>query len=105
MDHQYEENGARNMQLNHNQMRAHVNPLQINLKNYTLSTFPTNTQRNFEDSEKVLAIPASEVYQSITVQLYQPTFISWHAFVSHLANIFRGRIQYELIYSLRGAKH
>ena len=23
----------------------------------------------------------------------------------HLANIFRGRIEYELIYSLRGAKH
>ena len=24
---------------------------------------------------------------------------------SYLANIFRGRIEYELIYSLRGAKH
>ena len=23
----------------------------------------------------------------------------------HLANIFRGRIEYELIYSLRGAEH
>ena len=26
-------------------------------------------------------------------------------FISYLANIFRGRIEYELIYSLRGAKH
>ena len=26
-------------------------------------------------------------------------------FQDYLANIFRGRIEYELIYSLRGAKH
>ena len=26
-------------------------------------------------------------------------------FIRQLANIFRGRIEYELIYSLRGAKH
>ena len=27
------------------------------------------------------------------------------AYLIYLANIFRGRIEYELIYSLRGAKH
>ena len=43
-----------------------LNPLQINFKNYTLSTFPSSTRRNFEDSGKVLAISVSEIYQSIT---------------------------------------
>ena len=48
MDHQYRENGARNMYSNYNQMRA----LQINDKNYTLSTFPSSNRRTFEDSGK-----------------------------------------------------
>ena len=51
--------------------------LQINQKIYTLLTFPTINQRNFEDSGKVLAVSVSEFYQSIAVQPYQPTLIRW----------------------------
>ena len=51
--------------------------LQINQNNHTLSTPPLNNQRNFEDSGKVQAISVSEFYQSIAVQLYQPTLIRW----------------------------
>ena len=50
-----------------------VNVLSVNQKNYTLSTFPSNNGRNCEDSGKVLAVYVSEFYQSIAVQLYQPT--------------------------------
>ena len=82
-------------------------------KNYTLSTFPSSNRGNFEDSGIVLAVSVSQVYQSIAVQLRQPSqdgyhycmctnrqlffrymnrcpsvcvtkVISWHAFVSHL---------------------
>ena len=37
-----------------------LNALQINQKNYVLSTFPSNNRRNFEDSGKVLAVSVSE---------------------------------------------
>ena len=46
-----------------------LNALQINQKNFTLSTFPSSNRRNFEDSGKVLAVSVSEFYQSIAVQL------------------------------------
>ena len=75
MDHQYGENGMRNIYLNYNQMRAYVECSPSQPKNYTFSTFPSRNQRNFEDSEKVMAISVSEFHQSITVQLYQPTLI------------------------------
>ena len=52
-----------------------LNALQINEKNYTLSTFPSSNRRNFEDSGRVLATSVFEIYQSIAVQLYQATLI------------------------------
>ena len=63
MDHQYGENGARNIYSNYNQMRAYVecSPNQ-----------PSSNRRNFEDSRKVLVVSVSEFYESIAVQL---TFI------------------------------
>ena len=51
--------------------------LQINKKYYTLSTFPLSNRRTFEDSGKVLFVSVFEFYQSIAVQLYQPTLIRW----------------------------
>ena len=54
-----------------------LNALQINQKNYTLSTFPSSNRRKFEDSGKVLTVSVLEFYQSIAVQLYQPTLIKW----------------------------
>ena len=53
------------------------NALQINQKNYTVSTFRSSNRRNFEDSGKVLAVSVFEFYQSIAVQLYQPTLMRW----------------------------
>ena len=54
-----------------------LNALQINKKNHTLSTIPSSNPRNFEDFGKVLAVSVSETYQSIAVQLHQPTLIRW----------------------------
>ena len=71
MDHQYRENGPRNKYSNYNQMGAYVKCSANQSKNYTLSTFPSSNRRNFEDSDKVLAVSRSEFYQSIAVQLYQ----------------------------------
>ena len=65
-------NGARNIYSNYNQIRAYVECSPNQQKYYTLSTFPSNNRRNFEDSGTVLAF---EFYQSIAVQLYQPTLI------------------------------
>ena len=56
MDHQYRENGARNIYSNHNQVRAYVECSPDPSKKYTLSSFPSNNRRNFEDSGKVLAV-------------------------------------------------
>ena len=51
-------------------MRAMLNALQINQKNYTLSTFPSSNRENVEDSGGiVLAVSVSQFYQSIAVQL------------------------------------
>ena len=77
MDHQYGENDARNIYSNYNQMRAYVECFPNQQKNYTLSTFPSSNRQNCEDSGKVLAVSVSEFYQSIAVQLYQPTLIRW----------------------------
>ena len=41
-----------------------LNALQINQKNYTLSTFPSSNRRNFEDSKKVLAVSVFIFYQN-----------------------------------------
>ena len=46
-----------------------LNALQINQKNYTLSTFPSSNRRNFEDSGIVLAVSVSQFYQRIALQL------------------------------------
>ena len=58
-----------------------LNALQINQTNYTLSTFPSSNQQNFEDFGEVLAISVSEFYQSTAVQLYQPMLIRWLSLV------------------------
>ena len=76
MDHQYRENGARNIY----QMRAsaYVEFSPSQSKNYIWSTFSSRNRRNFEDSGKVLAVSVSEFYQSsIIVQLHEPTLIRW----------------------------
>ena len=52
-----------------------LNALQINKKNYTLSTVPSSNRRTFEDSGIVLAVSVSQFYQSIAVQLKQPQLI------------------------------
>ena len=75
MDHQYRENGARNMYSNHNQMSAYVECSSNQSKNYTLSAFLSSNRRNFEDSGKVLAVSVSEICHSIAVQLHQPSLI------------------------------
>ena len=46
-----------------------LNSLHINQKNYTLSTFPSNNRRDFEDSEIALAVSVFQFYQSIALQL------------------------------------
>ena len=69
MDHQYGENGARNIYSNYNQMKAYVECSPNLPKRYTLSIFPSSNRRNFEDSGKVLAVSVSEFYQTIAVEL------------------------------------
>ena len=50
-----------------------LNALQINPKNYTLSTFPSSNRRDSEDSGIVLAVSVSQFYQSsaLTAQAYE----------------------------------
>ena len=86
MDHQYRENGARNVCSDYNQVRGYVeySPNQSK-KNFTLSTFPSNNQRNFEGSGKVLAVSVSGFHKTTDVQLYQPTLIRWY----HLLYVYR----------------
>ena len=52
-----------------------LNVLQINKKNYTLSTFPSSNRRNFEDSGKVLAVSVFEFYQE-----YSSSALPTHAY-------------------------
>ena len=54
-----------------------LNALQINKNYYIFSTFPSSNRQNFEDSGKVLAVSVTQFYQSIAVQLYQPTQKKW----------------------------
>ena len=77
MDHQYRENGGRSIHSNHNQMRADAECSPNQLEKLYLIDLPYGNRRNFEDSAKVLAVSVSEIYQSIAVQLYQPTLIRW----------------------------
>ena len=77
MDHQCRKNRARHIYSNYNQMRAYVECSPNQSKNYTISTFPSSNRRNFEDFEKILAVSVPDFYQSIAVQLYQPTLIRW----------------------------
>ena len=70
MDHQYRENGVRTICSNYNQMRACVECSPDQSKIYTLSTFPSSSRRNFEDSRIVLAV--SEYCSSaLTVHAYK----------------------------------
>ena len=62
MDHQYWKSGTRNIYSNYM-----LDVLQINKKNYTLSTFRSSNRQNFEDSGKVLAVSLSEFDKS-TIQ-------------------------------------
>ena len=68
MDHQYRENGTKNIRSNYNQMRAYVECSPNQSKNCTLSTFPSNNRRNFEYSGILLTVSVSQFYQSIAVQ-------------------------------------
>ena len=77
MDHQYKENGARNIYSNYNQMRAYVECSPNQERNYTLSTFPSSNRQDFNNIGKVLATSEFDFYQSIAVQLYQSTLIRW----------------------------
>ena len=72
MDHQYRENGPRNIYSMYNQMRTYAKCFANKPKNYTLWI---SNQQNFEDPGKELAISVSKVYQSTAVQLHQSTLI------------------------------
>ena len=88
MDHQYKEKGERNMYSTYNQMRAYVECSPNQLKNYTLSIFPSSNRRNFEDSGRMLATSVFEFYQSIAVQLYQPTLMVTTTVCVQIGNCF-----------------
>ena len=88
MDHQYRENGARNIHSNHIQMRAYVECSPNQSKSYTLSTFLSSNRQNFKDFGKVLTVSVSEFYQSITrVQLYQPMYVRWLSLTTGWENV------------------
>ena len=67
MDHQYKENGARNISSNYNQMRAHVECSPNQEKKLYLIDFSIEQSTNFEDSGKVLATSVFQFYQRIAV--------------------------------------
>ena len=77
MEHQYRENGGETYIQTIIRLELMLNALQNNQKIYTLPTFSSNNRRNYEDSGKVLAVSVHEFYQSIAVQLYQPTLTRW----------------------------
>ena len=62
MDHQYRENGARNIYSNYNEIRAYAECSSDQSKNYTLPTFPSRNRRNIKDSRMVLAVSVSQFY-------------------------------------------
>ena len=56
--------------------------------------------------QKDLVIPGPDVSgQHVQVRYYVLDSYYYSGHWGYLANIFQGRIEYELIYSLRGAKH
>ena len=61
MDHQYRENGARNIYSNYNQMRAYVEHFPNQSKIGYLINISSN-RRNFEDSGIMLAVSVSQFY-------------------------------------------
>ena len=69
MDHQYRENGERNIYSNYNQLRAYVECSSNQSKKLYLIDFPSSNRGNFEDSGIVLAVSVSQFYQSIEGQL------------------------------------
>ena len=68
MDHQYRENGARNLYSNYNQMRAYVEFSPSQSKNLYLIDLSIE-QSTKQDSGIVMAVSVSQFYQSIAVQL------------------------------------
>ena len=71
MDHQYGKNDVGNRYSNYNQMRAYVECSPNQSKKLYL------IDHSIEQSTKVQAVSVFEFYQSIAVQLYQPTLIIW----------------------------
>ena len=59
MNHQYGENGKRNIYPNYNQMRAYVEYSPNQPKKLYLIDLSIEQSRNFEDSRKVLAVSVS----------------------------------------------
>ena len=55
-----------------------LNALQINEKKFVpYRPFHRAIDEALKISKKVMAVSVSEIYQSIAVQLYQPTLIRW----------------------------
>ena len=64
IDHQYRENGARNLYLIYNRIKAYLKHYPNQSKEfYSIENF-MNNPRNFEDSGKILAGLVSESYQN-----------------------------------------
>ena len=78
IDHQCRKNRAKNVNSNYNQMKAYCDVIQINQKNYILSTFSSSNRRNFEDFGKILAGLVPDFYHSVLLQgpVYTYTFSS-----------------------------
>ena len=78
MDHQYRENSTRNIHSHYNQMRAYVECSPNQSKKLYLIDF---SHRAIDETskipEKCWPFPVPEFYQSIAVQLCQPTLIRW----------------------------
>ena len=78
MDHQYIENGVRNMYSNYNQMRANVECFPNHSKKLSLIDFSIEqSTKRLKIPEKIPAVSVSEFYHSIAVQLDQPMLIRW----------------------------
>ena len=71
MDHEYRENGARNMYSNYNQMRAYVECS----PNQSIKNIPYRPSHQAID--ETLKILEKFLYLNIAVKLYQPTLIRW----------------------------
>ena len=87
MDHQYGNHGTRNIYSNYNQMRVYAEYSPNQPKELYLIDLSIEESRNSEDSREVLAVSVSEFYQSIAVQLYQPSLIRWLSLLYVYKNI------------------